>query len=106
LATDARCATWANSRSTAVGSGHTLLEKLEAQGFQQEPWASRWPECAAIPDDYDVIFEAGALWRYPDLDVSPFVDEAAGDLHIDLAGPAFNVPGFEDIPIALMGVQD
>jgi hypothetical protein len=140
LATDARCATWANTPSTAAGSSWNLLEKLEAQGYQQEPWASRWPECAAIPDDYDVIFEAGTLWRYPEgttfssnvaweaetwiddgdnattyfadtsnnqtLDASPFVDEAAGDLRLDPVGAAFSVPGFEDIPLDLIGVQE
>ncbi len=138
LATDARCANWANVPDPTPGSSWNLLEKLENVHYQEEPWASRWPECAVIPNDYDAIFDPAASWRLPEgttftanvgwdngvwireshgatvsfadtsnnlvLDRSPFVDEAGGDLHLDPAGSAFDVPGFVDFPLDEVGV--
>lgn len=38
------------------------------------------------------------------LTTSPFIDEAAGDLHLDPSGRAFGVPGFVDFPLDEVGV--
>lgn len=38
------------------------------------------------------------------LTTSPFIDEAAGDLHLDSSGPAFEVPGLVDFPLDEVGV--
>jgi len=48
------------------GDSWNLLEKLEQLGYQQEPWASRYPACAAIPDDWTAIIAPGNAWLYPE----------------------------------------
>ncbi|MBN2672299.1 MAG: right-handed parallel beta-helix repeat-containing protein [Deltaproteobacteria bacterium] len=48
------------------GSSWNLLEKLQNVGYQNEPWASTYPECAAIPNDFDTIVAEGATWLYPE----------------------------------------
>ncbi len=47
------------------GDSWNLLERLAANGikYQQEPWASRYPACAAIPNDFATIMTG--LWRNP-----------------------------------------
>ncbi|MBK8478981.1 MAG: hypothetical protein IPL39_22655 [Opitutaceae bacterium] len=47
------------------GDSWNLLERLAAEGiqYQQEPWASRYPACAAIPNNYATILTG--LWRNP-----------------------------------------
>jgi hypothetical protein len=57
LATDAR-----GSQRT---SKYNLIAKLDAVGYLSEPWKSRYPECAAIPDSWDLISAPDALWLYP-----------------------------------------
>jgi hypothetical protein len=63
----ARCGTALGT--DARGSGrdpvYDLLSKLEAVGYQMEPWKSRYPECAAIPDSWATVSAPGALWLYP-----------------------------------------
>ena len=53
----------------ARGSGRkpvfNLIPKLEAVGYQMEPWKSRYPACAAIPDSWEMVSAPGALWLYP-----------------------------------------
>jgi len=48
------------------GDSWNLLEKLQNVGYQDEPWASRWPECAAIPNDWNAIIDPNASWLYPE----------------------------------------
>ena len=48
------------------GDSWNLLEKLQKVGYQDEPWASRYPECAAIPNDWNAIINPGAQWLYPE----------------------------------------
>jgi hypothetical protein len=63
----ARCAT--GLATDARGSGRetkfNLVAKLDAVGYQMEPWKSRYPACAAIPDSWDLVSAPGALWLYP-----------------------------------------
>ncbi len=51
--------------SNATGSSWNLLQRLAAEGiqYQQDPWASAYPACAAIPNSWAQI-ETG-LWRNP-----------------------------------------
>jgi len=48
------------------GDSWNLLEKLQDVGYQREPWASRYPKCAAIPGDWDAIIAPGARWLFPE----------------------------------------
>ena len=48
------------------GDSWNLLEKLQNVGYQSEPWASRYPDCAAIPNDWNVIIAADATWLFPE----------------------------------------
>jgi hypothetical protein len=48
------------------GDSWNLLEKLQQVGYQQDPWASRYPECAAIPNDWSAIITPGARWLFPE----------------------------------------
>lgn len=43
-----------------------LWERLAALGYRSEPWASRYPECAAIPTTWEEISAPGARWRWPE----------------------------------------
>ena len=47
------------------GDSWNLLEKLQMLGYQAEPWASRYPACAAIPNSWAAITAAGSTWRDP-----------------------------------------
>eukprot|EP00727_Mastigamoeba_balamuthi_P011614 m51a1_g7075 hypothetical protein (857) ;mRNA; f:215216-218409 len=66
-----RCssATQTDRRGTTVnnvpGSDWNLLEKLHADGihYQQDPWASRYPSLAAVPDSYAAIMAGN--WSEP-----------------------------------------
>jgi hypothetical protein len=55
-----------NGPSHVPGDSWNLLEKLEKVGYQQDPWKSRYPECAAIPDSYAAIEAPTATWLYPE----------------------------------------
>ncbi|MGC4116380.1 MAG: right-handed parallel beta-helix repeat-containing protein [Myxococcales bacterium] len=50
------------------GDSWNFLERLAYDGiqYQQPPWSTRWPELAAIPNDWAAITADGALWRYPE----------------------------------------
>lgn len=65
LTADARCATWGKPSQTP-GDSSNLLEKLEKMNYQQPPWSTTYPLCAAIPDSYAAIFATGATWLYPE----------------------------------------
>jgi hypothetical protein len=68
LAADSRCFEWRPDAgpNDTPGDSWNLLEKLNAVGYQKEPWRSRYPECAAIPNDWDAIIDANATWLYPE----------------------------------------
>ncbi|MBK9990348.1 MAG: hypothetical protein IPP19_06360 [Verrucomicrobia bacterium] len=46
--------------------GVDRLQSLIKLGYQQEPWKSRYPECAAIPNDWSVITAPGSRWLTPE----------------------------------------
>jgi len=68
LSADKRGVDWLSSGkpNDTPGDSWNLLEKLQQVGYQDEPWASRYPACAAIPNDWDAIIAPGALWLYPE----------------------------------------
>ena len=139
LSADSRGAEWPGSPNNIPGDSWNLLEKLQKVGYQNEPWASRYPACAAIPNDWDAIIAPGALWRHPEgcvfsrnvgfantswirastetldvyaemadnlEDVDPkFVDEANLDLSLQPDSPAYDLPGFEEIPFGEIGID-
>ncbi len=49
------------------GDSWNMLERLTWDGvhYQEEPWASRYPALAAIPNDWAIISDPNALWLYP-----------------------------------------
>jgi parallel beta-helix repeat protein len=48
------------------GDSWNLLEKLLDVGYRDEPWASRYPACAAIPATFAEISASGTGWMYPE----------------------------------------
>ncbi|MBK7578706.1 MAG: right-handed parallel beta-helix repeat-containing protein [Myxococcales bacterium] len=68
LTADSRCTTWLpnGEPNNTPGDSWNLLEKLNAVGYQKEPWASRWPECAAIPNDWAAISSPPSHWLLPE----------------------------------------
>jgi hypothetical protein len=64
LLTTAYCAN--NTSATCTpGANADFIGQLEALHYQQDPWASTYPSCAAIPDDCPAVVEAGSHWRTP-----------------------------------------
>jgi hypothetical protein len=116
-----------------------FVDDLVALGYQTDPWKTRWPECAAIPNTVDAVKAPGARWLYPEgtifssnigfrnttwlrnLDNATsyfaamkdnvenqdplFVDEAHLDLTLRPDSPALQIPGFQPIPFAQIGIQ-
>jgi len=68
LSADARGYTWRPDRgpNDVPGDSWNLLEKLRAVGYQDEPWRSRYPACAAIPNDWNTLIATGSTWLYPE----------------------------------------
>jgi len=68
LSADSRGYEWQPDRgpNNIPGDSWNLLEKLQQVGYQQDPWASRYPECAAIPNDWNAIIAPGARWLFPE----------------------------------------
>ena len=68
LTADSRCMTWLpnGEPNDKPGDSWNLLEKLNAVGYQKEPWASRFPECAAIPNDWTAISSPPSHWLLPE----------------------------------------
>jgi hypothetical protein len=64
---DARCYTGLSNGTPndTPGDSWDLLGKLEAESYQQNPWASAFPACAAIPDDWNTIIAPDAGWLLP-----------------------------------------
>lgn len=86
--TDARCATW------AVGGNANLLSLLEANSYQKDPWLTRYPKCAAIPDDLTTINANG--WGLPQGSI--FSRTAGfGNAAWQSASDALAVPAFTEI---------
>jgi hypothetical protein len=66
VSADSRGYEWSTFPNNIPGDGGNLLEKLQKVGYQKEPWASRYPECAAIPNDWNAIIAPGTLWLFPE----------------------------------------
>ncbi|MBP9147900.1 MAG: right-handed parallel beta-helix repeat-containing protein [Rhodoferax sp.] len=63
--TDARAYQWWKDQTTDWING-ALLDGLKALNYQAEPWASRYPQAAAIPNSWAVITSNnGNPWLYP-----------------------------------------
>ncbi len=62
---DARGVSWNKPTSPNKGDWSPLLKKLMKLNYQQEPWASRYPKCAAIPNDWAVVLSDGH-WLRPE----------------------------------------
>jgi hypothetical protein len=137
----ARCgdALATDNRASTGDMKYNLLSKLEAMNYQQDPWKSRYPACAAIPDSWATLTAAGSMWLYPQGTVFSrnigwmntkwisgpatatgafaeiandvenqdplFVDEAHLNLALRPGSPALSIPGFVDIPFAMIGIQ-
>ncbi len=67
LSADARCLTWLpqGTPNNTPGDSWDLLGKLEADNYQQDPWATAFPACAAIPDSWSTIIAPDAGWLLP-----------------------------------------
>ncbi len=116
------------------------LGPLIEMHYQDEPWASAYPEAAAIPSDSPIT---GTHWRYAEGSVAQrnvgfgndqfwregnydgtgafnkyddisdnlenvvplYTDEAGGDFSLRPDSPAFQIPGFEDIPFHRIGIE-
>jgi hypothetical protein len=68
LTADSRCVSWLpeGRPNNIPGDDWNLLEKLNDVGYQAEPWASSYPECAAIPNDWNTIIDPATLWLHPE----------------------------------------
>ncbi|MBK9990338.1 MAG: right-handed parallel beta-helix repeat-containing protein [Verrucomicrobia bacterium] len=69
LYADSRAFEWYTTKgfpNNIPGNSWNLLEKLEQLGYQQPPWASRFPECAAIPNNWAIITDPANTWLYPE----------------------------------------
>jgi hypothetical protein len=67
LSADARCFTGLSqgAPNDTPGDSWNLLAKLEAENYQKDPWASAFPACAAIPDDWNTIIAPDGGWLLP-----------------------------------------
>ena len=68
IAADSRCVDWLpnGTPNNIPGDSWNLLEKLVQVGYQQEPWLSKYPACAAIPNDWAVVSASGSHWLKPE----------------------------------------
>jgi hypothetical protein len=68
IAADSRCVDWLakGTPNNIPGDSWNLLEKLNNVGYQQEPWLSKYPACAAIPNDWTVVSASGSHWLKPE----------------------------------------
>jgi hypothetical protein len=63
--TDARAYQWWKDQTTTWVNG-ALLDGLRALNYQTEPWLSRYPTAAAIPNDWATVTRNnGNPWLYP-----------------------------------------
>jgi hypothetical protein len=54
-----------DTRGSSNSTKYDLLPGIEAVNYQQDPWKSRYPACAAIPDSWATLTASGSLWMYP-----------------------------------------
>jgi Right handed beta helix region len=54
-----------DARGPRIYQKYPLLQNLIDLGYQQEPWKSRYPECAAIPNVLSAL-PPPATWLYPE----------------------------------------
>ena len=68
IAADSRCVDWLpnGTPNNIPGDSWNLLEKLANVGYQQDPWLSKYPACAAIPNDWTVVSASGSHWLKPE----------------------------------------
>ena len=68
IAADSRCVDWLPNGmpNNIPGDSWNLIEKLVNVGYQQEPWLSKYPACAAIPNDWTQVSAAGSHWLKPE----------------------------------------
>jgi hypothetical protein len=67
LSADSRAKEWgASGPNNTPGDSWNLLEKLEKVGYQLDPWASKYPACAAIPDSYATLEDPSTKWLLPE----------------------------------------
>ncbi|MBS2028263.1 MAG: right-handed parallel beta-helix repeat-containing protein [Deltaproteobacteria bacterium] len=67
IAADSRCIDWLSNGTPnhTPGDSWDLLGKLEAMNYQQPPWSTAYPACAAIPDDWNTLIAPDAGWLAP-----------------------------------------
>ena len=67
IAADSRCIDWLSNGTPnhTPGDSWDLLGKLESMNYQQPPWSTAYPACAAIPDDWNTIIAPDAGWLAP-----------------------------------------
>src|SRR5205823_6016917 len=67
ISADSRCFDWLSNGTPnhTPGDSWDLLGKLEANNYQQPPWSTAYPACAAIPDDWNTIVAPGSGWLLP-----------------------------------------
>jgi hypothetical protein len=65
LEADNRCASSPSPVTNVPGDSWNLLQKLEAVNYQMDPWATTYPSCAAIPDDFATVTASGSPWLEP-----------------------------------------
>ncbi|MCK4874109.1 MAG: right-handed parallel beta-helix repeat-containing protein [Phycisphaerales bacterium] len=118
--TDCKLAVHFDARGLGWASGALglLKERLEAMPYMDEPWASRYPRLVSLLDD-DPMTPKGNILRRNILHRSGSIhDELAGSVvkysviennleTNDAAGAgAWELPGFERIPLELIGPRD
>jgi len=120
------------------------LQGLIGLGYQQEPWLSRYPACAALPNQWAELIANDGRWIAPEgnelvgnyaysnrrwysydsfmgpdpvakyfktvaenlqTTATPFVDEAKGNLNLNVSSPVFTIPGFVNIPLDQIGIR-
>ena len=63
---DTRGTGWAYSNINArAQDSWDLLHKLRQLGYQSTTWTAAYPECAAIPNDYDQAYDIANGWLTP-----------------------------------------
>jgi hypothetical protein len=68
LASDTRCISWLpqGTPNNTAGDSWDLLGKIQSLNYQLPPWSTRYPDLAAIPNDWNTIIAPGASWLYPE----------------------------------------
>ncbi len=56
---------WGLNKAQPTSSYANYITNLNALGYQQEPWASRYPECAKIPNTWTALIQDPDTWLTP-----------------------------------------